>query len=282
MNNKGLFFLVLVLLGQDALLSEEEHHSPAGFVLVEAGTFTMGSDPSTSGRDSDEIRQRVRISNDFYMSTYEVTQAEFRSIMGLNPSKFKGDNLPAENMSWYDAIEYCNRKSRGEGLTPCYTTAGGMISCDFSANGYRLPTEAEWEYAAAGGKNGRNYRFSGGNELDAVGWYAANSGNRTNPVGKKQANELGLFDMSGNVSEWCWDWYAPYPGGSVTDPRGPFFGWRRTERGGGWYAGARFCRSANRNMSVPESTSAGLGIRLVRSGLSCKRIPNGRERTARK
>lgn len=127
MRRKFSIFLVLVSLCGELLFSEEEHHTSAGFVLVEAGTFIMGSSLSISGRDSDEIRHSVQIGNDFYISKYEVTQAEYRSIMGSNPSKFKGDNLPVENVSWYDAIEYCNRRSMDEGLKPCYTTGRGMI-----------------------------------------------------------------------------------------------------------------------------------------------------------
>jgi formylglycine-generating enzyme required for sulfatase activity len=155
------------------------------------------------------------------MGKYEVTQAEYQSVMGNNPSNFKGDNLPVKRVSWLEAVEYCNRLSLKEGLTPCYRGSVNDISCNWNADGYRLPTGAEWEYAAKEGNQGYlTYEYAGSNTVDAVGWYDGNSGGRTHPVGGKAPNSLGLYDMRGNVWEWCWDWYGVYTAGAQTDSRG--------------------------------------------------------------
>jgi sulfatase modifying factor 1 len=190
---------------------------PPGFVLVEAGTFQMGS---FYGEEDERPAHSVTISRSFYMSKYEATQKQWREVIGTNPSKFKGDDLPVENVTWYDVVEYCNRLSGREGLTPCYSGSGANITCDFSANGYRLPTEAEWEYAARGGTRSKGFNYAGGNPAGKVGWNRDNSGNGTHPVGQKTPNELGLYDMSGNVGEWCWDWYGYYDAAPATDPGG--------------------------------------------------------------
>lgn len=205
----------------------------------------------------------------FYLGRHEVTQREWTALMGGNPSRFPGDDLPVETVSWYDCVEYCNRRSLAEGLTPAYhidrTTRDPdntnplddvkwTVTLDPRANGYRLPTEAEWEYAASGGQRTRGYAFSGDDAVDRVAWYFANSGdhpltgawswpaieqnhNRPKPVGSKPPNELGLYDLSGNVREWCWNAYAEEP--SIgTEPKGGSGG--RVWRGGGWL-GADFC-----------------------------------------
>lgn len=257
-------------------------------VLVEAGTFLMGSSVEEIGRESDETRHRVTISRDFLMSRYEITQEEYRRVVGANPSRFSGEDLPVENLSWVDAISYCNLRSEIEGLEPAYAVVAGRVAWNRAANGYRLPTEAEWEYAARGGHLAESHgshrddadapaggalRYSGADDLNAVGWYAENSGYRTQPVGSKRPNELGLHDMTGNVSEWVFDIYGPYPAGPVTDPAGPAFGASRVERGGGWYASARFCRVANRNDSPPGTRSAGLGFRVVRNAPAATDAP---------
>lgn len=238
------------------------------FVLVKAGSFTMGSPSSEANRESDERQHTVRISNDFYISKYEVTQDEYQSIMGTNPSKTArgiGDSYPVNMVSWHDAVEYCNILSEREGLTPAFTINGTNVSWDRNANGYRLPTEAEWEYAARDGQKAGSYNvYAGSDNISSVAWYDGNSGDKNHPVGGKQANELGIYDMTGNVWEWCWDWYDYYTSGSVTDPAGPSSGSIRVFRGGSWRTEAEYCRLANRITAPPSYRYGFLGFRLVR------------------
>jgi formylglycine-generating enzyme required for sulfatase activity/TolB-like protein len=264
--------------------------TPAGFVLVEGGAFMMGSPANEPDRYGYEGPQRQVTVKSFYMGKYEVTQKEWRELMGNNPGHFRGDKLPVEQVSWFEAIEYCNKRSVKEGLNPAYRGAGNSIICDWNANGYRLPTEAEWEYAAKGGnKNFLTYIYSGSNNVDAVGWYEGNSGAKTQPVGTKAPNELGIYDMSGNVWEWCWDWYGGYSGEAQTDPVGPLdpvsfsgplingglwhyagggaqsSGSNRVFRGGSWFSSAKYLRSSNRNSGGPSNRNYSLGFRLVRA-----------------
>ncbi|MDR2476786.1 MAG: formylglycine-generating enzyme family protein [Treponema sp.] len=236
-----------------------EHPIPANMALVEGGTFNMGSD---CGESNEQPVHKVTVKG-FYMGKYEVMQKEWAEVMGSSPSYFKGDDLPVENVSWMDAIEYCDKRSQKEGLKPCYQSGGGVITCDWSANGYRLPTEAEWEYAAkGGGRDIQEYEYSGGSNADTVAWY---SGNTTHPVGTKAANSLGIYDLSGNVCEWCWDWYGAYSSGTQTDPTGAASGTYRVVRSGSWYYVARFVRSAVRDYFAPSFRNNNLGFRLVRS-----------------
>ena len=220
---------------------------PANFVLVQAGTFHNGT-------------SNVTLSY-FYIDKYEVTQASYQAVMGTNPSQFSGyPNRPVEQVSWFNAIEYCNRRSIQEGLTPCYSYSsygtnpanwpGGWnstssnhtnVSCNWTANGYRLPTEMEWMFAAKGGNQSQGYTYSGSNTIGDVAWYSSNSGSRTHDVGEKTANELGTFDMSGNVREWVWDIYGSYPSGSQTNPTGANSGSKRVVRGGDWGGLASYC-----------------------------------------
>jgi formylglycine-generating enzyme required for sulfatase activity/TolB-like protein len=234
---------------------------PANMVKVEGGTFQMGS---TNG-DSDEKPVHTVTVKSFYMGKYEVTQKEWREVMGSNPSNFKGDTLPVENINWYEAVEYCNKLSLKEGLVPAYRGSGDSIVCDSNATGYRLPTEADWEYAAKGGnKDYISYEYAGGNSVDSVAWYNGNSGSKTHPVGTKQPNSLGLYDMSGNVWEWCWDWFGNYSSGSQTSPLGASSGTYRVLRGGSWYYDAAYVRSAYRSYNTPSYRYYYLGFRLVR------------------
>jgi formylglycine-generating enzyme required for sulfatase activity len=238
-----------------------------GFVLVAAGTFMMGSPVSEVKRINNEVQHKVTISKPFYMGKYEVTQKEWAAVMRTNPSKFKGDNLPVEMVSWYDAIAYCNKRSIKERLTPAYTVSGTNVSCNWSANGYRLPTEAEWEYAARGGSGAGYQVYAGSNSVDSVGWYDDNSGSKTHPVGTKAANSLGIHDMSGNVWEWCWDWKGDYPTSPQTDPMGASSDLKRVIRGGGWLDDDQALRSAYRDYDLPSRYDDYLGFRLLRPSL---------------
>jgi len=230
-------------------------------IFVQGGTFQMGSN---SG-DSDEKPIHTVTVSGFYIGKYEVTQKEWKEVMGNNPSNWKGDDLPVEKVSWYDAVEFCNKKSKAEGLTPCYSGSGKNIKCDFSANGYRLPTEAEWEYAARGGNKSNGYKYSGSNTIGNVAWYDSNSNKKTHTVGKKQSNELGIYDMSGNVWEWCWDWKGSYGSSSQKNPRGASSSSYRVRRGGSWFYFAKICRVAHRYYFYPDSSSINLGFRLAYS-----------------
>lgn len=181
---------------------------------------------------------QVRFSQGFWLGQTEVTQAQWEAVMGGNPSNFKGGNLPVEQVRWNDAMEFCRRLTERE-------HAAGRLSNDLA---YTLPTEAQWEYACRSGTTGD---YAG--NLDAMAWYGANSGNQTRPVRQKQANAWGLYDMHGNVWEWCADWYGNYPGGSVADPSGAASGSYRVNRGGGWGNVAVFGRSADRDGNEPDA-----------------------------
>jgi len=271
---KTLLAIVLTLLG---VISYAQTQAPSGFVLVEGGTFQMGSLTSEPGRYDDEAQYQVTVKS-FYMSKYEVTQKEWFEIMGTTIRQQRdiankswalygeGDNYPMYNVNWYEAIDYCNKRSIKEGLTPVYRGSGDNITCDWNADGYRLPTEAEWEFAAKGGtKDFLTTIYSGSNNVDDVAWYNDNSRSSTKPVGTKAANSLGIYDMSGNVDEWCWDWYGDYSSSPQTDPKGPGSGTRRVVRGGDWNNMARFVRSSDRSSSIPSHRDQGLGFRLVRN-----------------
>ena len=241
--------------------------STEGMIFVQGGTFQMGSN---DGESDEKPIHSVTVS-DFYIGKYEVTQKEWQDIMGNNPSNWKGDNLPVEKVSWYDAVEFCNKKSEKEGLQKCYSGSGKNITCDFTKNGYRLPTEAEWEYAARGGtesENANSRLYSGSNNIGDVAWYSSNSGSKTHQVGTKQANELGIHDMSGNVWEWCWDWYDKnyYSSSPGSNPRGPNSGEYSVLRGGSWFNYDYYCRVANR-VRINRAGSSGYyyGMRISRT-----------------
>jgi len=232
-------------------------------VKVTGGTFRMGSN-----WNSDEQPIHSVTVDSFWMGKFEVTQKVWKSVMGTNPSNFKGEDLPVENVSWYDTVKFCNKLSERDGFEPVYTINGTQVTCDFTKNGYRLPTEAEWEYAARGGNQSRGYTYAGSNSAGTVAWYWDNSGKKTHPVGTKQPNELGLYDMSGNVWEWCWDWYDKkyYAQSPSKNPKGPSSGAQRVRRGGSWDLLAEDIRSAYRNHSAPSySNIYGFGFRLSRT-----------------
>jgi len=217
--------------------------------FIPAGEFMMGSPSSESQRESDESPQhRVKISKGFYMGIYEVTQAQYKAVMDGNPSYFKGDNLPVEEVSWNDATEFCKKLSRKEGKT------------------YRLPTEAEWEYACRAGSQTRFCFGDSDSGLDEYAWCGyKKSGKQTHLVGQKKPNAFGLYDMHGNVWEWCQDWYDEnyYSNSPGVDPEGPNTGTARVLRGGSWYGYPRRCRSAVRSRNGPGYRYVDLGFRVV-------------------
>lgn len=217
-------------------------------IKVEAGTFMMGATPEMEIPDDDEKPvHQVTLTNDYYIGKYEVTQALWQTVMESNPSSFKGNNLPVEQVSWNDCQEFIGKLN------------------SITGRKFRLPTEAEWEYAARGGKKSRGYQYSGSSNISDVAWYNGNSGSKTHLVGTKQANELGLYDMCGNVLEWCQNWYGSYVSSSQTNPTGAVSGSYRVIRGGSWYSSARFCRSSCRDSGTPGIRNSRLGLRLVLS-----------------
>ena len=217
-------------------------------VRVEAGTFTMGATAEMKDPNDDEKpTHRVTLTNDYYIGKYEVTQALWKAVMGNKPSRFKGDNLPVDLVSWKDCQKFLSKLNRITGKT------------------FRLPTEAEWEYAARGGNKSRGYQYSGSNNPFDVAWFTYNSGINTHAVGTKQPNELGIYDMSGNVEEWCQDWYGAYSSSSQVNPTGANSGSDRVIRGGSWGSIARGCRLSFRISSTPGSRSIFHGLRLVLS-----------------
>jgi formylglycine-generating enzyme required for sulfatase activity len=269
------FWIFISLLFLSVLLISFPGEAPPGMVLVKGGTFRMGADETVNKEKpanlsnyyiEEEPVHPVTLKN-FYIGKYEVTQAEWKAVMGNNPSLFKGDDLPVERVTWYDAVEYCNKKSRKEGLTPCYTGSGDDIACDFSADGYRLPTEAEWEYACRGGQESRNYTFSGSNDPLEVAWYRVNSEAKTQPVGLKKPNELGIYDMSGNAWEWCWDWFDMnyYRTGPRDNPTGSAAGKTRLYRGGGSGGHYFWMRCTGRYTYPPRYHHWFIGFRVVKN-----------------
>ncbi|HPM77117.1 MAG TPA: formylglycine-generating enzyme family protein, partial [bacterium] len=291
--------------------SEDDGECLDEFAAIPHGTFTMGSPEGELGRQGDETQHSVTLTNDFEMSVFEVTQDRFTMVMDWNPSYFGpngggadcGDDCPVEWVSWYDTVAYANELSAGAGYDACYvlanvicedgtnvganymgcmnTTQDGIGSASVALNGvtsvydcegYRLPTEAEWEYAARAGTTTAFYSGAITNtectpldpNLDLIGWYCGNDSGTTEVVGQKQTNAWGLYDMSGNVWEWNWDRYDAYPG-AVTDPEGAVSDSRRVYRGGGCFNYAWRCRSAYRNYYEPDLRSFGLGFRVVRT-----------------
>jgi formylglycine-generating enzyme required for sulfatase activity len=212
-------------------------------IPVEGGTFRMGSYDG----DSDEKPVHNVTLSDYAIGKTEVTQALWKAVMGSNPSYFKGDNLPVANVSWHDCQDFISKLNQLTGKQ------------------FRLPTEAEWEYAARGGNRSKGYKYSGNNDIDAVAWYEDNSGEKTHPVSTKHPNELGIYDMSGNVWEWCQDWYGEYSSSSETNPTGTSSGSDRVYRGGSWFIVAGRGRASLRHYATPVYRNYNLGLRLVLS-----------------
>ncbi|MCX7879174.1 MAG: formylglycine-generating enzyme family protein [Ignavibacteria bacterium] len=230
------------------------------FVNIPSGTFYMGSN---TGLGYEQPVHKVTITYNFLISIHEITQKQWLTVMDTNPSPFVGLNLPVSNVDWFDAILFCNKLSKIRGLDTCYIILdSNTVVFDTIAKGFRLPTEAEWEYACRAGTTGD---FSGtGNPYD-MGWFDVNSGMKPHPVGQKQANNWGIYDMHGNVWEWCWDWFDPfyYEKSPSVNPRGPNDGMNRVVRGGSWQRGTIFGRSSSRQF--PEDQKLNFGFRIVRT-----------------
>ncbi|OMD03727.1 SUMF1/EgtB/PvdO family nonheme iron enzyme [Paenibacillus sp. FSL R5-0636] len=272
---RKLLISLLIVVAISAC-SQEKPEQKDTYVLVKGGNFI----------NTNSNYKSTTISN-FYIGQYEVTQKEWVEIMGSNPSAFKDENLPVEMVNWYDVIDYCNKRSIKEGLKPYYNidknkkdpnnksdndTLKWTVTLNAGANGYRLPTEAEWEYAAGGGQLSKSYTYSGSNKADEVAWYWQNAGdkflsgdwnwpiiennhNKTKSIGGKKPNELGLYDMSGNVREWCWNWY-----GDIDSKSGSF----RVVKGGGWIGGINNNEISFRGKFEANGMGPDQGFRVIR------------------
>ena len=233
-------------------MSDEKTYTVNGvsftMIAVKGGAFTMGATAEQGSGVSDNEKPAHQVTlSDYYIGQTEVTEALWRAVMGSNPSDNQmGDNYPVENVSWDDCQTFISKLNALTGET------------------FRLPTEAEWEFAARGGTMSRGYKYSGSNTLGDVAWYNTNSAWGKRPVGTKAANELGLYDMSGNVWEWCQDWFDSYSSAAQTNPTGPSTGSYRVGRGGCWYDSAWLCRVSYRSYGAPSNTSSYLGLRLAR------------------
>ena len=248
-------------------------------VLVEKGSFTMG-DTWGGGESDEKPTHKVTFTYNFYIGKYETTFDEYDAFCEATGKSSPDDknwgrgNRPVINVTWWDAIDYCNWLSEKEKLPKAYDSNGNLLDKDGRVTtditkvlGYRLPTEAEWEYAARGGNKSKGYKYSGSDNVDEVAWYSSNSGSRTQEVGKKVPNELAIYDMSGNVWEWCSDWYdyAYYSKSPTTNPYNSTTGSNRVIRGGSCYDGASNTRVAARSSSTPTNTRYALGFRIART-----------------
>ena len=277
--NSGIVTAAFPATGAQASLVE--------MVPVPGGSFQLGKDLGTAATGDVTPLSNVTISG-FYMGKYEVTQGQYQAVMGSNPASGygAGDNYPVYYVSWYDALVFCNKLSRMEGLTPAYSISGSTNPDDWGSaptssnstwnavtvvsgsTGYRLPTEAQWEYAAKGGNPQAagwvGYTYAGSDNPAEVAWYNSNGGSTSKVVGTKAPNGLGIYDMSGNVWEWCWDWYGSYSSADKTDSTGASSGSNRVARGGNWHYSAEFVRSADRGSINPNYRSYLIGFRLAR------------------
>ena len=249
---------------QKELVLKQTHE----MVLISGGEFMMGALPNDDAAfDEEKPHHKVEITKDFYVGKYLVTQALWEFVMRNNPSEFKGASHPVECVTWFDCVEFCNKLSELEGKEPVYTIKGENVACNWKAKGYRLLTEAEWEYAARGGEN---YKYAGSDDVDEVAWYDEDlKEGSTHPVGLKKPNGFGLYDMSGNVWERCWDLYdkgeyqsRPIDGTPTSDPLGATSGSYRVDRGGGWIDIPELLRVSLRSRFSPTIRDKVLGFRL--------------------
>lgn len=280
-----IFILISMMITLSACSQEKPNAQASGNNQEVSDNFVLVKGGMSKNKKSQLYNKKVKIS-DFYIGKYEVTQKEWNDIMESNPSQYKGDNLPVEMVNWYECIEYCNKRSIKEGLEPYYNIDKNKkdpnntsdlddikwtVTINSKANGYRLPTEVEWEYAASGGQESKNYTYSGSNNIDDVAWYWINSGNKkldgewhwpkiqsnknqTKPVGSKKPNELGIYDMSGNVREWCWNWH----GVALENTSGALRIWR----GGCWLSDDKSCEVSFRGNFDPNGKGYDQGFRL--------------------
>ena len=262
--------LLFVAAGSGDRAGEPAGHAAATsggppMALAPAGEFVMGED---AGSDDERPAHRVRLES-FWIDRNEVTQQDYQSLMGKNPSAVKGARKPVEQVSWRDAIRYCNLRSTKEGLKPCYDPK--TLACDFAASGYRLPTEAEWEYACRAGSRTRYSFGMAASDLKDYGWFKENAGGTLHDVGERKPNAWGLYDMHGNVWEWCHDVYVEtyYRDSPAANPRGPAAGDERVLRGGSWRNSAERCRSASRHSEPPAFADTCFDVDLY--GFRCVR-----------
>jgi formylglycine-generating enzyme required for sulfatase activity len=271
---KAMLFCLLSVLCLYAKAADAA--TAEGFVLIKGGTFVMGSPAEEPERGQDEPQHQVTVS-DFYLARSEVTQQEYAALMGNNPSESKRESLPVENVTWLDAALYCNALSTHEGLEAVYTIDGETVVWNRDADGYRLPTEAEWEYACRAGTTTpfhtgktitdkqanfyNNYGYNNDSSGRVTGGYRGD----TSPVNSFKPNPWDLFDMHGNVGEWCWDWYGEYGVENQTTPAGPASGMYRVTRGGGWNDFPKHVRSAYRSAMPPNNGVFNIGFRLARN-----------------
>lgn len=281
-------FFIIFLIAMAAAFGAFAQKISDNLVLVKGGAFKDEKCTNFYGR-------HITLPN-FYIGKYEVTQKEWTDVMGSNPSQFKGDKLPVETVSWYECVDYCNARSAKEGLQAFYnidknakdtnnqTAVDGIkwtVTTNPRANGYRLPTEAEWEYAASGGQLSRNFKYSGGDEIEKVALFWQNSGDtnltgfwtwprvqanndRTHAVGSKEPNELGLYDMSGNVREWCWEWFGELDANG-NGPKSSTEETGRVWKGGGWMGGDFCCELEFRASFEASGKGPDQGLRVCRS-----------------
>ncbi|GAB1468194.1 hypothetical protein MASR2M64_09030 [Candidatus Cloacimonadota bacterium] len=248
---------------EEIIAKPAEENKALSMVLVPADTLVMGS--IAPDADDDEFPLLTIKLAPFYISPQEITLKEWLMVFPTNPSTNMDNDLPVDNVSFYDVIEFCNAKSLKDGYRACYDYYDTEVVCNFGADGYRLPTEAEWEAAAKAGKQRDFSVYSGSNQADKVGWYNGNSEAHVHPGGEKDANSLGLFDMSGNMFEWVWNWYAPYSYRVSDLYKGPEKGTDKVIRGGSWYHPASEMRVSNRNFAKPYAKNSYTGFRVVRS-----------------
>lgn len=271
--NDGTKAPIAIPVTQAGAAAETARRLPAStnatpMVLIPAGKFIMG--------DKDEVDAPPHevIVGAFLMDKYLVTQEQFQKVTGANPSRWRGDRNPVEQLRWSDALKFCNRRSELEGLQPCYDLK--TLACDFDATGYRLPTEAEWEYACRAGTTTAYFFGNSPAKLGTYAWFDRNSGGRPRPVGQKEPNPWGLYDMAGNVWEWCNDYYQVdyYTEAPRENPRGPKAGQNRVLRGGAWRFAADNCRSGYRYNENPGQADVCFGYDIY--GFRCVRKPPGR------